>query len=361
MLDWFEKAKNDYVPGKFGYGSIAKKYGIKEKTVSDRFIRWKKSQGQSRAQKINLSTDNLLKDLQKEVGIAYLAERYGVSHRVLQAAIEDLKDSGYSVVEISGKYKINRAVEIQFNTHEENWNGEKIIRFGAVADTHLCNKWQQKTFLSDLYDRFKREGIKTIYHAGDLTDGYYKNRPAHIYELHKVGADEQADYVIENYPKREGIITKFISGNHDHTHIINGGADICKRIGKERADMEYLGQSNARVKLTPNCVLELNHPLDGSAYALSYSIQKYIESYSGGEKPNILLNGHHHKAMYVFYRNVHGFECGTCEDQTPWMKGKRLAAHMGGWIIEAHVDDDGTIKKCIGEFMPLYQAKQNDY
>jgi hypothetical protein len=125
--------------------------------------------------------------------------------------------------------------------------------------------------------------------------------------------------------------------------------------------MKYLGQANAVVELTPNCKMELNHPLDGTAYALSYSIQKYIESYTGGEKPNILLNGHHHKAMYVFYRNVHGFECGTCEDQTPWMKGKRLAAHMGAWIIQVHVNSEGTINKCAGEFLPLYTPIKEDY
>ena len=85
-----------------------------------------------------------------------------------------------------------------------------------------------------------------------------------------------------------------------------------------------MGQLNARVYLTPNCILELNHPLDGAAYALSYSLQKYIESMQGGTKPNILLNGHHHKAMYLFYRNVHAFEAGTFQAQSSWMKGSDL-------------------------------------
>lgn len=359
-MDWYTEAK-ELRSHNLSYNKISEELNIPLKTVQSRFKRDELRGEPTVSKHIENLQDSILKELQRECAISYLSEKYKSTERIIKATIEDIKDLGYSVVEISGKLKINKAIEIQFNKQIENWNGDEIIRFGVVSDTHLCNKWQQKSFLCDIYDRFVQEGIKTVYHAGDLTDGYYKNRPAHVYELHKVGADEQADYVIENYPSRPGIVTKFISGNHDHTHIMNGGADICKRIGKERDDMVYLGQSNAKVELTPNCILEINHPLDGSAYALSYSIQKYIESYTGGEKPNILLNGHHHKAMYVFYRNVHGFECGTCEDQTPWMKGKRLAAHMGGWIIEVHVDNDGTITKCIGEFIPLYKAIQNDY
>jgi len=361
MADWFEKAKEMYQPGKFGYKQIAKALGISHKTVESRFLRAKKSgEIEEKPQEINIQ-NSIIKDLQHETTIKALSEKHKVSERVINAIIDDIKEEGYSIVDIDGTLKINKCAEIQFNRYTEDWNGDKIIRFGAVSDTHLCNKWQQLTFLHELYDRFQAEGIKTVYHSGDITDGYYKKRPAHVYELFKIGADEQADYVISAYPSRQGITTKFISGNHDHTHIMNGGVDICKRISKERSDMIYLGQSNATVELTPNCTLELNHPLDGSAYALSYSIQKYIESYSGGEKPNILLNGHHHKAMYVFYRNVHGFEAGTCEGQTPWMKGKRLAAHMGGWIIEVHVRDDGTITECSGKFIPLYRPIPDDY
>lgn len=125
--------------------------------------------------------------------------------------------------------------------------------------------------------------------------------------------------------------------------------------------MVYLGCNNAKIHITPNCILELNHPGDGAAYALSYTIQKLIDSITGGDKPNILINGHHHKAMYLFYRNIHAFEAGTTENQTPWMKGKKLAAHIGGWIIAVHVDKDGTITRCNSEFIPLYKPLENDY
>jgi DNA polymerase II small subunit/DNA polymerase delta subunit B len=82
---------------------------------------------------------------------------------------------------------------------------------------------------------------------------------------------------------------------------------------------------------------------------------------TGGEKPSILINGHHHKAMYLFYRNVHAIECGTLEAQSGWMKGKRIAAHVGGWIIEIHVDEEGTINRFKSEFIPFYKMIKDDY
>ncbi len=307
--------------------------------------------------------EKVLKLIRKEpMNLIDIANKCESGMREVAKVINDSIHEGMNIIENprNNFYLSKKIVPIE-NKYTEDWKGEHIIRFGNVSDTHLCNKWQQLTFLNHLYDTFQREGIDTVYHSGDLTDGYYKNRPGHVYELFKIGADEQADYVIDKYPKRKGVTTKFITGNHDHTHIKNGGTDIGRRIDREREDMIYLGQANAKVNITPNCILEVNHPLDGASYALSYSMQKLMDSMSGGEKPNILLNGHHHKALYLFYRNIHGFECGTTEAQTPWMKGKRIAAHVGGWIIEAHVNDIGSVTKIKSEFIPLYKPIPDDY
>lgn len=272
--------------------------------------------------------------------------------------LQHLSETGYNINISDGYCFIDKTVIPKQNIYNKNWDGNKVFRFGVVSDTHLCNKFQQLTFLNYLYDVFEEKGINTVYHAGDLVDGDIRRNK---YEIFKYGADDQADYVINNYPKKNGIITEFITGNHDHWHVQNGGVDIGKIIAKARPDMKYLGCSNVIINLTPNCKMELNHPLDGAAYALSYSIQKYMDSMSGGEKPNILINGHHHKAMYLFYRNIHAIEAGTLEAQTPFMKGKRIAANVGGWIIEAHVDHEGTITAFMPTFIPQYYSIKEDY
>lgn len=291
-----------------------------------------------------------------------MAQGLRISSGVLRAQIEDLRGMGYLIEESRGVLRLCTTVVPEENVYRLDWNGDRVIRFGAIGDTHLCNKWQQLTHLNRMYDIFERENIDTVYHCGDVSDGYYKNRPEHVYELFRIGFDEQADYIIENYPQRSGVTTAFISGNHDDTHIKNGGSNIGIRIAQGRDDMKYLGMSNAKIELTPNCILELNHPGDGAQYALSYSLQKYIDSMSGGDKPKILLNGHHHKAMYLpEYRNIHALEIGTFEAQTPFMKGKKIAAHVGGWICEAHVDEEGTVRRFKSEFIPFLVPVKDDY
>jgi hypothetical protein len=304
--------------------------------------------------------DLVLKQLQKERSTNDICKQLKISERILTATLDDLRESGFVFVENNGLIKLCKSVIPSENVHEENWNGEKIIRFGVAGDKQMCSKYQQLTHLETMYDIFQREGITTVYDPGDLTEGC-KMRPGQEHEIFKHGADEQEQYIVDFHPKRKGIVTKFILGNHDAAHIKNGGRDIGVGIAQKRPDMIYLGLYNAKVKLTPNCILELNHPWDGAAYALSYSLQKYIDSISGGEKPNVLLNGHHHKMMYLFYRNIHAFETGTFCAQTPFMRGKRIAAHVGGWIIEVHVDGEGTVTRCKGEFFPFYKMVENDY
>lgn len=244
--------------------------------------------------------------------------------------------------------------------YQEEWKGIQVIRFGLIGDSHIGSKYEQPSLLNRLYDTYARLGIENVYHCGDITEGE-EMRVGHKYECYLQGADDILSHVANRYPKRNGVKTKFIIGNHDESLIKRAGYDIGKAIANRRDDMVYLGASSAVVYLTPNCTLELSHPGGGSAYAISYKTQKAIDAMSGGEKPNILAVGHYHKAEYLFYRNVHAFQVGTTQAQTPFMKGKQLSAHMGGWVIEIGVDTNGYIQYIKPEFIPCYYAVKDDY
>ena len=284
-----------------------------------------------------------------------------VSKKVLQVALGELLESGYQIEEGSEGLKLRREVILQdINQHEAPWKGDKIIRFGVCSDNQLNSKYTQISHAHKLYDIYEEEGIKTVYHAGDLDEGE-KMRPGHEYECYTQGADDHVEEIVKNYPQRKDIKTYFITGNHDLSIVKRAGYDIGPAISQKRSDMVYLGQNWATINLTPNCVLEVRHPGDGTAYAISYKLQKMIDAMSGGEKPNILVVGHYHKVEYLFYRNIHVYQTGCLQAQTPWMKGKQIAAMMGGWIIEAHVDGDGTVTRIKHEFIPFYYAIPDDY
>ena len=244
--------------------------------------------------------------------------------------------------------------------HKAKWDGTNTIRFAIMGDTQFGSKYAQITYLHDFYDICKNEGITDVYHTGDVTDGL-KMRVGHEYELYTVSADEMRDDVVTNYPKRDGITTHFITGNHDASIYKHIGYDIGQAIADRRPDMKYLGRDCAVINLTPKCTLELRHPWDGTAYAISYKPQKMIESMEADSKPNILAIGHYHKAEYLFYRNVHCLQTGCFQSQTPFTRGKGISVHIGGWIVTIRVDDQGTIRSFSPEFIPYYVSIKDDY
>lgn len=245
--------------------------------------------------------------------------------------------------------------------HRDNeWKGTKTLRFALMGDTQFGSKYAQLTHLHKFYDICQSEGITAVYHTGDITDGL-KMRPGHEYELYDGSADGQREDVVKNYPKRPGITTYFITGNHDASLYKHVGYDIGAAIAKDRPDMVYLGRDCAVVNLTPNCTLELRHPWDGTAYALSYKIQKMIEAMESDSKPNILAVGHYHKQGHFMYRNVHAIMTGCFQGQTPFTRGKGISVTLGGYIITIKVDENGTIQRISPEFIPFYSSIKDDY
>ncbi len=244
--------------------------------------------------------------------------------------------------------------------HESKWDGTTVLRFAILGDTQFGSKYAQLTYLHDFYDLCVKEGITDVYHTGDITDGL-KMRPGHEYELYEISADEMREDVVKHYPKREGITTHFITGNHDASIYKHVGYDIGQAISVRRSDLKYLGRDCATINLTPNCTLELRHPWDGTAYALSYKMQKMIEAMESDSKPNILAVGHYHKAEYLFYRNVHALQTACFQGQTPFTRGKGISVHIGGWIVTIRVDENGTIQGFAPEFVPFYNSIKDDY
>jgi hypothetical protein len=237
-----------------------------------------------------------------------------------------------------------------------------FYRFGAVGDNHLCSRYERLDVLNALYDLFVKEGIEVVYNTGNWIDGEARFNK-HDLKVH--GLDNQINYFIENYPQRAGIKTHYITGDdHEGWYTQREGINIgayteskARKAGRE--DLIFLGHMEADVILKApqgQTVLRVLHPGGGSAYAISYTSQKIVESYTGGEKPDVLLDGHYHKAGYNYIRGVHVVQTGCTQDQTPFMRKKRLAAHLGGWIIEFAVDDHGAVTRFKKEFIPFYDT-----
>jgi hypothetical protein len=81
-----------------------------------------------------------------------------------------------------------------------------------------------------------------------------------------------------------------------------------KGIDYRQDNIEYIDHECA-VWLTDKVDADLIHPRDGSAYALSYHLQRRINNMSGGNKPKILITGHYHKFFMMFFETLLQLVC----------------------------------------------------
>jgi len=356
-MSWFEDAKKMYIPGEFGYRQIAKALNKSVKTVEARFLREKKKGEVFKAQPINLQ-DSILKELSKGCAITYLCDKYKSSERVVKATIEDIQELGYDIEIIGNNAQLRKVAQEENKIHniglKDGWH-----RAGVVSDTHLNSKYQQLTHLKDTYDIFRHEGVEFVLHSGDITagKGMYRGQE---YEVINLGADEQCDYIVNNYPKIPNVKTKLIAGNHDLSYYKSMGYDICKQISNKRDDIEYLGQLGAYVEVADGVLIYLLHPDSGQSYAVSYKPQKIAAGFMGGQKPNIMIIGHYHQAEYLFERNIHIIQASSFEAQTPYLKRKGIMPKVGGWMIEFKVDG-GSVTRFKQEFITYFKTIDRDY
>lgn len=293
--------------------------------------------------KQELTSDDVLKYLKEPMSIIELANILDCAPKKIQSEIEKLQAEGYQIVEYGDKYKLEKDIVPQ-EGHYEHPDEGLHFRVGMVSDTHLGGTEQQLTHLGDFYQTCKAKGVKTVYHCGDIVAGVDVYRGQHK-ELHAHTYDAQVDYAITNYPHVEGITTRIVSGNHDLAIIKKGGSDPVRQIVNARPDMEYLGQYSAWVELAPGFIAYFMHPLGGMSYALSYKLQKHVEAFEGGRKPNMFFAGHWHSFNYSYIRNVHAFLVPCFEAQTEFERRLGLNPTVGGLILDIKLNKDKSIQE----------------
>lgn len=232
-----------------------------------------------------------------------------------------------------------------------NFEGKRV-KIGVMTDTHIGHEKFYSERVYAAFEEFKKEKIDFICHAGDVVEGM-SNRPGHIYELTHLGYDQQKNYAIEIFSQWADSPIYAIDGNHDRWFLKSNGAIIVKDIARELSNFNFLGHDEGDIILNDSAFIRLWHGEDGNSYALSYRVQKILESLQGGDKPSIMFCGHTHKYVKLFERNVHAISVGCIEDQTKWMRSKRIPANTGFGIYDITFDNKG-ICKLSETFFPFY-------
>lgn len=293
------------------------------------------------------------------VSAAGLKESLGVSDDVAAKLLDRLEKSG---AEWHGRHLRFAKPDTGRLSLKFLQGTGKPIRVGLVGDTHLCSTYARLDALNLQYDLFAAEGITDVLHAGNIVDGHIPRINGGDLLAHSI--DEQTLFCIDNYPKRKGITTHFITGDDHESWFskdasgFNFGQYLMQTAKQEgRNDLNYIGHIEADVEFeTPKggVMLKIQHPGGGSCYARSYTSQKIVESLEGGEKPHFLVLGHYHVSSYIVERNVHVISLPGFQDQTVFARKKRLRMEVGGSILQFYVTEAGTPSRVSVEFNMFY-------
>jgi predicted phosphodiesterase len=304
---------------------------------------------------------DLLRLLRKAHTIKSLGSKLKVHSSDVEQALIDLEESGYIVERTGQRVTLGSTLpESARRIVRENHFIDQPIRFGVVADMHLCAKAERLDVLNAAYDEFAAQGIDTVLCPGNYVDGECRyNR----HELHAHGIADQCQYCIDHWPQRAGIKTFYVDGDdHEGWWQQREGVEFGRYLMLEaqrqgRDDLVYLGYMEADIKLKApkgSAIIKVMHAGGGSAYAYSYAVQKLAESFQGGEKPAVVIVGHYHKFDYSFPRAIHMLQPGCCEDQTTFMRKRKLAAHVGFCTVELQQDVGGSVTRFAPTFYPFW-------
>lgn len=245
---------------------------------------------------------------------------------------------------------------------QPNEEQEFEYKFASIGCTHLGSFHQQVTSLHRFIQYAYDQGVRDVYHSGDIIPGINVFR-GQIFGLCRLGADDQEEYVIRYFPKLPGMNTYAILGNHDNDYLKSGGHNPLKAICQKRPDIHYLGVHQG-VREVNGLRIMLQHGRGKSGKTDSLALQNYIDKIPVSELPDFLLLAHYHdKDSDMERKGVIGCYTGCFEGRNDFSNEIGGEPKIGGKIITVRykirngraVEKHRTIETC------RYDEILNDY
>ncbi len=233
-------------------------------------------------------------------------------------------------------------------------------RVAVISDLHYGSKFCLRAQIAEFVHYAYSIGVRNILGPGDNLDGCYRHG---IWELSHHGLDAQAGDMFDNLPQLDGLNYHTVTGNHDETFEdtcgIHAGPFMQNFFaGRGRSDLHYHGRRAAWINVQ-GALFHLWHPRGSASYAKSYKLQKKIESYSVGLKPQVTLVGHFHQFAQVAERGVHGFLCPTFQGGGGAFGNSLVGGPaIGGLILEWQATEHNTLRSFKSEYRAYFEREQ---
>jgi UDP-2,3-diacylglucosamine pyrophosphatase LpxH len=290
---------------------------------------------------------------------AELCDLLDLSPARTSALIDRANDAGHSVRIVGDRAVHAPAAESIEPVTVAQTSSSGVI--AIVGDVHLGSKYHTADYFLDFCDRAYRQGVRHFLQVGDLLDGNYKHGR---FELTHHGFNDQVELAIKALPQWPDAQWHFVLGNHDET-FEDSGLDVGRAMVNAfneagRHDLTYHGNRGGYVRFAKGkkrgLVVHLWHPRSGGAYAMSYNLQKKIEGYEVGKKPDLLAAGHWHQSAYIHTRGVHAISSGCWQGGgSSFSKSLKGSPSIGSWIVRYELTKGGTVRSLAPEWVGYFE------
>lgn len=151
--------------------------------------------------------------------------------------------------------------------------------FLVISDTHIGNEDMKMNYLQEVYRLAKAKEISHVFHTGDLIQGTVTGVSKKL-----KNEEKQISYLIDNYPKKRGIQTHILLGNHDFKTLSK--QEYYMSMLKSRSDFDILGFKRCYLNWCKK-LLSLNHDITNYRLNLPYVSDTLINFY--GHRHDLLI------------------------------------------------------------------------
>jgi predicted phosphodiesterase/biotin operon repressor len=284
----------------------------------------------------------------------------------IKSLIEELKRFGCVITEPSDEdnpsknYKLHCDSRLRFTAPKLDLKKyfATTIRRGGVSDTHIGHNSELLEIEHEAYDLFLKRGIDTVFHCGDITNGPPKHEEHNKGEVRESRATPLTNDVITLYPKRKGISTLMISGDHDRWFLDKSGYDILDPISRVREDIKYMGVQQGE-HIDGRIITWLRHFNWGTGYAKSYKPQqvaegllKEIEKEAARYRGRVfsLLSGGGHVYCAMLYKGIIFILMPCLQGKTGFITGLGKLSDVGFVIYSITHSDSGQLTEFAIEY-----------
>lgn len=167
-----------------------------------------------------------------------ICEKLNITNKELKRRIESLKYDGFNISKfysydgknnyVLNKSKLNSEEIVTIHSKEH----QNDFRALVIADNHIGHVKDNMTYTEIMFDYCQKHDIRIIFHCGDLLNGTKQNR---------IGPQEQLQFLIDEYPSENNILTFFAFGNHEKDFLKHYGINLKTLIEQYRDDIIPLG------------------------------------------------------------------------------------------------------------------------